>query len=183
VKIVDDHALDQSRELRSAFGCFPTGIAVATCTGVSGRPAAVTINSFCSVSLVPPLVSFALGQTARCLASFLTAPRFAIHVLKFDQLMVATRFARPAVALWDGIDHHTTSSGHIILDQCAAVFLCDRLDVRDMGDHSVIVGRVNQFSWDPNASPLAFCHGRYGSLELNSSYDETERPWGQLAWG
>ena len=147
----------------------------------------MTINSFCSVSLAPPLVSFALGHTARCLESFLACPRFAIHVLRYDQLSVARRFARPTGASWDGIAHHATPSGHIVLDQCAAVFLCERAQARDVGDHSLIFGRVEQFMWNADAAPLAFCHGRYGSVELNRPsrplFQELESPGGQLAWG
>ena len=160
---------------------------MATCRGGAGDDVAVTVNSFCSVSLAPPLVSFALGHTARCLEPFLAAPRFAMHVLQSDQILVAKRFARPTGASWDGIGHHSTHSGYILLDQCAAVFLCERADVRDVGDHRVIFGRVEQFSCKTDAAPLTFCHGRYGSLELSrtgrSWFEELEPPGGQLGWG
>lgn len=176
--------VEQPRELRNAFGCFATGVAVATCPGPSNAPIAVTINSFSSVSLVPPLVSFALGQTARCLESFLAASRFSIHVLSADQVSVAKRFARPTGASWRGIGHHVTPSGHIVLNHCAAAFLCERVNVREVGDHSVLIGQVIQFSWNSHAAPLAFCHGSYVDLNRSScGLLGGEEPYQQLAWG
>ena len=180
---------DDTRGLRSAFGCFATGVAVATCRDMAGVPVAVTINSFSSVSLVPPLVSFALGTAARCLPSFLGAPRFAIHVLTSTQLSISTRFARPASASWDGIGTKIEADGHVVLDEYTALFLCDQIDSREIGDHIVFLGQVRRFGYDQSSNPLIFCRGRYGTIHSmgppQPMFDPFEwvdsRP--QLGWG
>jgi len=155
------------RELRDAYGCFATGVAVATCTGPSGSAVAVTINSFVSISLQPPIVSFALGQHSRSLEAFLADARFTIHVLEESQRDVATNFARPATSSWSGIGHSTVDPGHVVFERYAAVFLCRRLNERRIGDHVVLDGEVTRFEGDLKAAPLAFCHGRYGTLRLS----------------
>ena len=71
--------------LRRALGRFATGVAVVTCRDGGGEPRGVTINSFSSVSLEPPLVLFSLARESRSLADVLAAGRFAVNVLAADQ--------------------------------------------------------------------------------------------------
>jgi flavin reductase (DIM6/NTAB) family NADH-FMN oxidoreductase RutF len=179
---------DNTRDLRSAFGCFATGVAVATCRDMAGVAVAVTINSFSSVSLVPPLVSFALGSTARCLPSFLGAPRFAIHVLTSTQLSVSSRFARPTGASWEGIGQKMEVDEHVVLDEYTALFLCDHIESRKIGDHIVFLGQVRRFGYDPCSHPLIFCQGRYGTIDFigppQPMFDPFELDFRtQLGWG
>jgi flavin reductase (DIM6/NTAB) family NADH-FMN oxidoreductase RutF len=178
-----------SRELRDAFGCFATGVAVVTCAGPSGSAVAVTINSFVSISLDPPIVSFALGRDARCLAAFLADDQFTVHVLQERQLDLAKNFARPATSSWAGIGHRKVNSGHVLFDQYAAAFLCHRLNQRHVGDHVVLNGEVTRFHSDVTAAPLVFCHGRYGAVHLSCPRHalSDEGGWSdhiaRLAWG
>ena len=153
------------RELRNAFGCFATGVALATCQDKAGRPVAVTINSFCSVSLAPPLISFALGNSARCLQPFLLAQRFAVQILSSSQLQLSSRFARPTNASWDGVGYRRSEAGDVLLDEVAAVFVCDLTESRAVGDHVVFLGEVRHFAYAPERESLAFCRGRYAKLD------------------
>lgn len=182
-------SVESSRDLRHAFGCFATGVALITCTGIADTPVAVTVNSFSSVSLAPPVVSFALGRAARCLPRFLADPRFTVHVLHAHQVAISTAFAKPSSASWSGIAYRSTASGHILLVDFVAAFLCERFQCHEVGDHTVIFGQVSQFAYEPAARPLVYCNSRYGALQLAGPsmmpLDEQQCSdvIAQLAWG
>jgi flavin reductase (DIM6/NTAB) family NADH-FMN oxidoreductase RutF len=175
-------------DLRKAFGCFTTGVAIATCVDERDRAlVAVTINSFVSVSLEPPIVSFSLAQGARCLPSFLSTSRFAINVLARSQIEVARAFARPSLSRWDCVGHHISASGHVLLDGCIARFLCARHKLDTVGDHMTLHGDVVDYSTDLGMSPLTFFCGRFGSVEREyvqgPRLQDEELPSFSLAWG
>lgn len=177
------------RELRAAFGCFPTGVTIATCRSEGLVPVGVTLNSFVSVSLDPPIVSISLGITARCLSAFLADDRFAVHVLTACQLPLARILARPSSVRWESIAHRTIESGHVLLPQFVAAFLCERLEIHRVGDHVLLFGRVQRLAHDASQAPLTFFHGAFGSLPVT----QAEPKWNAaealeqlsigLAWG
>ena len=78
-------------DFRAALGAFATGVCVAATRDAAGAPAGVTVNSFASVSLEPPLVLFCLGRGGTALARFSAAPSWAIHVLADNQRDLARR--------------------------------------------------------------------------------------------
>lgn len=155
-----------ARELRNAFGIYPTGVTVVTCMRREGTPVGVTANSFVSLSLSPPLVSIALHTAARHLRAFLDAGAFAVNVLRADQHHLSNLFARPSEASWKDVSFRITPSGHLVLDGAAASFLCHLSAQHPVGDHLLIVGEVEHFAYDSRVEPLAFARGRYGEFRL-----------------
>src|SRR5688572_9594574 len=93
-----------TRDLRRALGGFVTGITVVTSRAPDGRIAGVTVNSFCSVSLDPPLVLWCLSRTAPSYSVFLDASHFAIHVLAEDQAHLSARFGGQAKDKFAGLE-------------------------------------------------------------------------------
>src|SRR4051794_30951248 len=91
------------RDFRDSLGLFPTGIAIATASDAEER-AGITINSFASVSMAPPLVLFSVSRALRSYHVFERAPGFTINVLRKDQRDLSTRFARPGADKWSGLD-------------------------------------------------------------------------------
>ena len=80
---------------RSALGRFPTGVTVITAEHPDGgAPLGLTISSFSSVSLEPPMVLWTLTHTAASLAAFKALDRYVIHVLSAGQVDLARRFAK-----------------------------------------------------------------------------------------
>ena len=69
------------RTLRDALGCFATGVTVVTCVDDEGQPFGLTVNSFNSVSLEPPLLLVCIAKRARCAPALAKAPHFAVNVL------------------------------------------------------------------------------------------------------
>ena len=97
-------AFDQ-RAFRDALGAFATGVTVITTLTDGGALVGMTANSFGSVSLDPPLVSFCVRKAAFSLPAFASAARFAVNVLGAAQVELSNRFALPSAERWNGVAH------------------------------------------------------------------------------
>ncbi|AWK84807.1 flavin reductase family protein [Azospirillum thermophilum] len=154
-----------ARSFRSALGCFATGIAVVTTLEPDGQPVGVTVNSFSSVSLDPPLVQFCLGRAAQSFAAFTAAPSFAVNILADDQEDLSVRFSRrEQQERWGGVAVERWDSGVPILAGCLASLECDREHLFDAGDHVIVVGRVRRLASRPDGRPLLYFRGGYAAL-------------------
>jgi flavin reductase (DIM6/NTAB) family NADH-FMN oxidoreductase RutF len=154
----------ETRDLRNAFGTYPTGVTVVTCVRRDGTAVGVTANSFVSLSLSPPLVSIALHTAARHLRAFLDSGAFAINVLRADQHGLSNLFARPSECSWEGVRFRIAPSGHLVLEGAVASFLCHLSAQYPVGDHLLLVGEVEHFAHNVRVEPLAFLRGRYGTF-------------------
>jgi flavin reductase (DIM6/NTAB) family NADH-FMN oxidoreductase RutF len=146
--------------LRRCLGEFATGVAVLTTRRADGTPHGVTVNSFASVSLDPPLVLFSLDRRARSCAHF-SAGRFVANVLTEDQLDLARQFAGSPVAglavPW------TQQGGSPVLAGCAAYITARTWAVYEGGDHLIHVGQVERIE-GRGGRPLVFHAGEFRSL-------------------
>jgi len=151
-----------SRDLRNALGRFATGVCVVTTRADDGRKAALTINSFCSVSLDPPLVAWYLGDKAPSLPVFRKSGYFAVHVLAADQQHLANHFARYSEDKFAPLSERVqTGLGDVpVLGDALACFECRTASIVPYGDHVMILGQVERFSYG-SESPLLFHAGRY----------------------
>lgn len=153
------------RAFRNALGAFPTGVAVITTTGANGEPIGLTCNSFSSVSLDPPLVSWGLRLASKNLENFRSAGAFAINILAEDQKDLSARFASSQVV--DKFEGVAFSRGHRqlpILDGCVAVFECDKFAEHVAGDHVLFLGQVAKFDHGRQEDSLVFYRGAYMML-------------------
>ncbi|MBT8081066.1 MAG: flavin reductase family protein [Gammaproteobacteria bacterium] len=147
-------------DFRKAYGCFATGVAVATTVGADGEPAGMTISSFNSVSLEPPLVLWSIAHDAKCFDAFMRADYFAIHVLGEKQQDLSGRFATRDNDKFVDLDWAQGLNGNPILPEFAACFECSTEHRYEGGDHVIIVGRVRRFE-DRELDPLIFYRGAY----------------------
>lgn len=153
---------DTSRAYRDVLGCFATGVTVVTAAAGS-RPVGMTVNSFSSISLDPPLILWSPSKTSNRYPTFEAAQYFAVHVLTTGQLDLALAFAKDSHA-FDGLDWTADSNGVPIFDSCLARFDCQMHTTHDGGDHAIVVGRVlraNVFGGDP----LVFASGSFGRFQ------------------
>lgn len=149
------------RALRDALGAFPTGVAVVTARSAEGLPVGVTVNSFASLSLEPPLVLWSLNLKSPSLAIFEQASHFAVNVLSAEQAHLSRRFATPAPDKFDGLEVSEGAGGAPVLAGTAACFEC-RTEARyPGGDHRLFIGHVEHYSHDKTRAPLLFHRGRY----------------------
>ncbi|RJF84146.1 flavin reductase [Azospirillum cavernae] len=153
------------RAFRSALGCFATGIAVITTLAPDGAPVGVTVNSFSSVSLDPPLVQFCLGRTAASFAAFSAAPSFVVNILAADQEELSGRFSRRDLDdRWSGVAVEPSASGVPVLSGCLARLECDREHLLDGGDHVIVLGRVRRLASREDGAPLLYFRGGYAQI-------------------
>jgi flavin reductase (DIM6/NTAB) family NADH-FMN oxidoreductase RutF len=152
-----------SRSLRDALGEFATGVAVVTARAADGQPVGVTINSFASVSLEPPLVLWSLGLHSPSLAVFESCSHYAVNVLAADQAEFSQRFAQSQNDKFAGIETEAGAGDTPLLPGCCAWFEC-RNELRyPGGDHVILVGYVEGFCRE-GKSPLIFHGGQYRAL-------------------
>ena len=154
--------MDRSLALRRAFGKFATGVAVVTTTAPDGAPVGLTINSFSSVSLDPPLVLWSLGAASPNLPAFRAASHFAINILSGGQRAICERFAARVADRFAGIDWHRGIAGLPVIRGTIATFECRRTMTVEAGDHVVFFGEVEECE-QCDLDPLVFFAGQYGT--------------------
>lgn len=162
--------MDVNREadasLREVMAAYPTGVTVVAGVDADGSPYGLTVNSFTSVSLDPPLILVCIGHTTTSHARLVTAPAFTVNVLSASQLEVAERFAvEPSEGRFDDIGWVPAASGAPIIEGSAAWLECSSHEVLRGGDHSIVVGRVERSSVTERRA-LMFHRGRLGSTEI-----------------
>jgi flavin reductase (DIM6/NTAB) family NADH-FMN oxidoreductase RutF len=151
------------RALRQALGAFATGITVVTARGSDGQLAGVTVNSFASVSLNPPLVLWSLGNNSPSLAVFAGASHYAVNVLAADQQALSQRFATSQNDKFSGLEISEGAGGAALLPGCCAWFECRIVARHPGGDHVILVGEVEAFRSNEK-SPLIYFGSGYCTL-------------------
>lgn len=154
-----------ARRLRQALGSFPTGVCLVTTVTQDGKREGMTINSFASVSLAPALILWSIRDDARSADAFLASRFFVLSVLSTEQRDLAMHFARPAPDKFASCEDQfeTGLGGCPRLRQSVATYECTTYSRHQEGDHTILVGRVDEFS-HADAPPLLFHSGRMGSL-------------------
>jgi len=155
------------RTLRDALGCFATGVTVVTALDDDGRPAGLTVNSFTSVSLEPPLLLVCIHKRAATAGALIEAESFAINVLQTQQQPASITFSTRGEDRFGCTPWSTGESGAPILGDSLCVFECQRYAVYDGGDHHILVGQVVKASFDAGLDPLLFFRGRYRRLHFD----------------
>ena len=147
-------------EYRRALGCFATGVAVVTTIDQDGGKAGITVNSFNSVSLDPPLVLWSIGEDSLCYDIFVETDYFAVNVLATHQLDICRRFAASGTDKFNDLECAAGIGGVPLLPEYSAAFECRTEHRYDGGDHKIIVGRVLKFE-DRKTDPLIFYRGHF----------------------
>ena len=153
-----------SRAFRNALGSFPTGVAVITTVSSAAEHMGITVNSFASVSLDPPLVLWCLDKKSDRFGAFTTAGCYTINILGTEHQAVSARLARQGEHSLEGVSLHPTTLGPPALNDALAVFECESEQIHDAGDHVILVGRVVRFHRHDAGAPLVFFKGKYGAL-------------------
>jgi flavin reductase (DIM6/NTAB) family NADH-FMN oxidoreductase RutF/DNA-binding MarR family transcriptional regulator len=159
VPLYDDDPAQDSREFRRCLGQFSTGVTVIT--GRAGETlVGMTVNSFSSVSLDPPLILWSLDKKSSRFSSFQSAPHFAINVLAESQVALSRHFGHAMNEQFAGVEWERGKNGAPLLGGTAAVFECTREAQHEAGDHVIVVGRVTR-SVLFERRVLLFSQGRY----------------------
>ena len=154
-----------ARAFRQSLSTFPTGVCLVTTAFAGGSREGMTINSFASVSLDPPLILWSIRNDARSAEAFISGSHFILSVLAISQRHIADHFARPAVDKFMAYeDQFSEGIGACPrLNHCAATFECSNYSRYLEGDHTILLGRV-EGHYKTAESPLLLHSGRMGSL-------------------
>ena len=125
----------------------------------------LTVNSFTSVSLDPPLISVNLARNLGSLQELLVVPSFVVNVLTARQVEISSSFARAEADKWACAACRIAPSGNPVLEPHVAWFECTRHAVHEAGDHLIFLGQVTGFEINEQESPLVFFRGEYRSLQ------------------
>ena len=146
-------------EYRNAMGHFATGITVVTARNACGQPYGLTVNSFSSLSMDPPLVQWTIKGSSYCWPSFSICTAFAVNILASGQEAVSHAFCKPvdrfATVEWEeGLD------GLPLIRGCLAWIECSMHRIVEGGDHWILMGEVVR-ARTFERKPLLFWRGRY----------------------
>ena len=156
-----DWAAPDPAALRRVLGRFATGVAVVSTRTADGRLAGLTVNSFSSVSLAPPLVLWSLRRDASLFPVFTATGHWAINVLSAEQLPLARQFCSPLVDRFAGVQVSEGLGGVPLLPDTIASLECSAWQTLDGGDHVIFLGRVERCT-TAEGSPLLFHGGAFG---------------------
>jgi flavin reductase (DIM6/NTAB) family NADH-FMN oxidoreductase RutF len=149
-----------SRELRECLSSFITGVTVITTVDSQGRAHGLTVNSFNSVSLDPPLVLWSQRLQSPTFPVFRDSPYFAVNILAQDQIGISRRFAKRSHDKFEGLEVVPGLGGIPLIAGCAAYLECSKEMSFPGGDHVVFVGRVERIE-KQQRPPLVFGGGQY----------------------
>jgi 3-hydroxy-9,10-secoandrosta-1,3,5(10)-triene-9,17-dione monooxygenase reductase component len=153
----------ESGELRRVMSHVPTGVSVIAAMTVDG-PAGLTVGSFVSASLDPPLVGFLVARTSTSWPRVAAADTLCVSVLGEEDHHVCRRLAVSGGDKFAGLELRQAPSGAPLVDGALAWFDC-RLEARhEAGDHWFVLARVLDLGVRTDGRPLIFCHGTYRQL-------------------
>jgi flavin reductase (DIM6/NTAB) family NADH-FMN oxidoreductase RutF len=150
-------------EFRAALGRFATGVTILTARDAAGKDHGMTVSSFASVSLTPPLVLACIARDADMYAVLNGTTSFVLSVLAADQEALSRRFADEADDRFDGIPVTRNASGVIVIGGAHAYVECRRVAWHDAGDHGICVGQVERASLG-GGEPLLYYRSAYTRL-------------------
>lgn len=157
------HDRFDSRAFRQIMGRFPTGVTVVATRDPHGAPVGVTVNSFTSVSLDPPLVLFCLARHARSYPMFAASPHFTVNILGDERRDLSDRFAGSPFD-WTDVRIERWETGAPVLSEAAAALDCRVTARYQGGDHDIIVGEVVALGSLRPGKPLVYYRGTFVDL-------------------
>jgi flavin reductase (DIM6/NTAB) family NADH-FMN oxidoreductase RutF len=145
---------DEQRRFRTALSMFATGVAVITAPRKEGVPVGITVASFNSVSLDPPLILFSVDRRSLSLGDLAGADGYAVNVLDETQQHLSNCFAKANGDKWGWRAGTVDDDGAVLLPDALATFECAPYAQYDGGDHVIFVGQVEAFERQPGVALL-----------------------------
>ncbi|MEO8193359.1 MAG: flavin reductase family protein [Gemmatimonadales bacterium] len=155
---VDQHSF------RSVLGRFASGVTIVTALDRRGRDMGLTVSSFASVSLEPPLVLICIDHSASVYSALSKATRFIANILSESQEPLARRFAERNPNRFDGIGYERGQTGAAVLFDVLGYVECEVVARHEAGDHDIIVGAV-EVAVSNEGKPLLYYRGGYAQME------------------
>jgi flavin reductase (DIM6/NTAB) family NADH-FMN oxidoreductase RutF len=165
IPLTDTGAIFDSRTLRNAFGCFPSGV-TAICAMIDGGPEGMAASSFVSVSLDPPLVLVCIQNSSATWRKLRTAPRIGVSVLGEEHDRACSQLAAKSGDRFEGLEWCTTEGGAVLLEGAAVSLDCSVVEEIAAGDHQLVMLRIEELKFQPTVNPLVFHGSRFRKLAI-----------------
>jgi flavin reductase (DIM6/NTAB) family NADH-FMN oxidoreductase RutF len=149
---------------------FSTGVAIATAVDPAGSPHGMTVNSFTSVSLEPPLVLVCIDLKARIHQQVVASEAFGINILRESQQALSTHFARPGEDRFGTVEWFAGETGVPLIPDVLATMECLVVQRVESGDHTILIGEVVAATRH-EGRPLIFFSSGYRSLDGSEEGD------------
>ena len=146
-------------QFRRACAKFATGVAVATASGEDSTPHGMTVNSFTSVSLDPPLVLMCVDHSSNLFELFRRCSHYGINVLNAHQEELSNRFAQRGFDRFDGVEWHRGRTGVPLLGGAIAQFECEVRHRVEAGDHTILIAEALYAEWHQGTPVIYFDSG------------------------
>lgn len=155
--------METNKSLRNVMRIVPAPVTVITFAN-QGLPRGVTVSSFTSVSLAPPLISFNIMQASRTHDMLNEADHFRVHILSEEQMDLSNRFATPGLSSeeqFKGMSYHLDELGIPVIEDVLATLFCKKFGKMDAGDHLLLLGEVQDIAQSQRTNPLIYFNGSY----------------------
>lgn len=152
----------QGEELKSILRYYPTGVTIVT-TVNKGVYYGLTVNSFTSISLNPPLVMVSIGKGTRSNNAIAESKVYAVNILPYDMYELAIRFAAaPPEERFRGLRVFTAKTGAPIIDGVLAYLDCRVVEQFEVADHVLYIGLVEDGKLlNPDKRPVIYLNRNY----------------------
>lgn len=148
---------------RTAMSHFPCGVTIVTTTD-DGRPVGLTVSSFCSLSLDPPLVLICIDKDVSSHHAISSSKRYAVNILTEGQEEVSRQFASRAEDKFEGIGIREGLGGVPLIEGSLAIIECSVHEELPGGDHTIFVGKVERLETG-EGEPLIYFRSGYRSVK------------------
>ncbi len=153
--------------LRTVMRVFPQGVVVVTAVPPGGEQRGITVSSFMSVSLKPPLVLICIMKEALAHEAIDKANAFAVNILADDQGTISDHFAKPNLTSeeqFGNIEHEDRAGRPSLIIGCLGYLDCNVVHRFEQGDHTLYVGEVQGGKVLKEGQPLVFYSRGYWGL-------------------
>lgn len=151
------------KEFKECLSHYSTGITIVSTCDANSQNYAITVNSFTSVSLKPPLVLFCIDKSSSSVNAFLESDGFAVTILDYSQHNIAKQFASSSQNKWDGINYVKGATGSPIILPNLSFMECEKFTDYEAGDHYIVIGKVIHLdvAKSEKKNPLIYFRGAY----------------------
>ncbi len=151
-------------DFRRVLGHFASGVTIVSTSDGDGRPTGLTASAFTSVSLEPPLVLVCIDHKSQSHGPLVEGGRFAVNILSVEQQALSRKFATTRLDKFDGVAYQMSALGLPLITDALAHLECVTVSTHVEGDHTVLVGRVEEAAAPSAGEPLLYFRGQYSRL-------------------
>jgi flavin reductase (DIM6/NTAB) family NADH-FMN oxidoreductase RutF len=159
-----NETIDKQVLFKEALGNYPTGVTIVTTTDVNNIPLGLTVNSFASVSLDPLLVLWSIDHKVSSIEAFKNSGKFAVHILAGNQTELCKIFASKNVDRFASCQWSLSSLDLPTIEGAFAVLECETYETIEAGDHTILIGAVQNIHVDRERNPMLYHRRHFGEI-------------------